>query len=877
MRTTSAKLFMDGAELNTTPIYSDSVKITFEREKDEMYRRTKLEGEFKFVKADFHKIYDAYMDAQFEIRLYDEDGILLAKGTFERTDCEFNVDDECCIVSVSSSDVYDKILAGMDNEYDLVSLAPERETITLMKRAILQIYVLKDTKLTNIVGNMSYEVDVASGIDTDNITASELKDTYNFEQIQSGTPTIIVSAVPSGFEYLLGNYEGYYDGTINSLFTQVGGTNKIGVRSRTWATSVVTYHWCFLDSNNEPIYKDGSLIQTRPYGRIRSPLEPMLWGYAAGAYQSFVRDDAWSTHYDAKDIFARILMDEVPTTPSGDVMRLASEDFVASNLNYHYSMKPTGIDGLADRLVTSDVVQDAPTKWGVNGNGKYFVQPNPKSTGDNVIPIGWNRWIPYSYWFDSSRTLAETIDIFSSSWELNDAYPLWSAISVLLGQIDPSITFSGTANYSKFLYGTIASSEIYGWIAQYLYITPITNVKKTYYSQAARKGTITLGQILEMLRATCQLYWFIDSSNRLRIEHISWFKNGGNYSQTTPLIDLTESKCSLPDKSWAFGQNTIKFSKSDLLKRYEFAWNDSVSDVFEGFPIDITDKFVGNGKTNKAQASNFISDVDLIMSTPDTLSDDCFALIGTTANKVCPIEGLGNFNMDFVAPVYVLQNPYLSFYRLELAYWVYNLGGYRAETSTYKTSKGENGVISVSGTQRVKTQTLRFPLASDLVGKEGLIKAGLGSGEWTKMTYTPEDGMVDAEIIMETAGVRVVSLGTFATISGKMTYEYDYGDSKAKIGFYGNNDTAPAYGYVKVTAKTKVRAAISATTLLNYGYAWVNASPLTGDTSAALLRVTGLNTAYKDMAAGATLYFGYSKIASRSWSVDKAEVEFEEI
>lgn len=877
MRTTSAKLFMDGAELNTTPIYSDSVKITFEREKDEMYRRTKLEGEFKFVKADFHKIYDAYMDAQFEIRLYDEDETLLAKGTFERTDCEFNVDDECCIVSVSSSDVYDKILAGMDNEYDLVSLAPERETITLKKRAILQIYVLKDTKLTNIIGNMSYEVDVASGIDTDNITATELKDTYNFEQIQSGTPTIIVSAVPAGFEYLLGTYEGEYDGTINSLFTQVGGTNKIGVRSRTWATSVVTYHWCFLDSNNEPIENDGHLIQTRPNGRIIGPSYATIWGYIKGTRPTFIPDEAWASSYDEKNIFARILMDEVPTTPSGDVMKLASEDFVASNLNYHYSMKPTGIDGLVNRLVTSDAVQDAPTKWGVNGAGKYFIQPAPKSSGDNVIPIGWNRWIPYSYWFNSSKSLSDTIDIFSSSWELNDAYPLWSAISVLLGQIDPTITFSGTMNYSKFLYGTIASSEIYGWVAQYLYITPITNVKKTYYNQAARKGTITLGQILGMLRSTCQLYWFIDSSNRLRIEHISWFKNGGNYSQTTPLIDLTEKTCPLPYKSWSFGQNTIKFSKSDLIKRYEFAWNDSVSDAFEGFPIDITDKFVGNGKTNKAQASNFVSDVDLIMSAPDSLSDDCFALIGTTSNKECPIVGLGNFGMDFVAPTYVLQNAYLSFYRLELAYWIYNLGGYRAQTSEYKTSKGENGVISVRGTQKVKTQTLRFPLSSDLVGKEGLIKAGLGSGEWTKMTYTPEDGMADAEIIMDTEGVRVVSLGTFTANSDKMTYEYDFGDGKAKIGFYGNKDTAPAYGYVKVTAKTKARASVSATTLLDYGYAWVNASPLTGDTSAALKRVTGLNTIFYDMDAGDSLYFGYSKLAARTWSVDSAVIEFEEI
>ena len=51
----------------------------------------------------------------------------------------------------------------------LWALAPVRERIRLTKRAILQVYVMHDTKVTNIIGNMSYEVNVASGIDTDNL------------------------------------------------------------------------------------------------------------------------------------------------------------------------------------------------------------------------------------------------------------------------------------------------------------------------------------------------------------------------------------------------------------------------------------------------------------------------------------------------------------------------------------------------------------------------------------------------------------------------------------------------------------------------------------------------------------------------------------
>ena len=74
-------------------------------------------------------------------------------------------------------------------------------------------------------------------------------------------------------------------------------------------------------------------------------------------------------------------------------------------------MTTQGISGLANAIISSNVVQDEPTKWGVNGEGKYYVRPNPLHTGDNVIPIGWSRWIPYSFWFNSRKHLRMSLPL----------------------------------------------------------------------------------------------------------------------------------------------------------------------------------------------------------------------------------------------------------------------------------------------------------------------------------------------------------------------------------------------------------------------------------------------------------------------------------
>ena len=69
-------------------------------------------------------------------------------------------------------------MGGIDNKYNLVELAPAANAIQMNKRAILQMYVEGDTKLTHIVGNMSYEVPCQTASYTD------LQNTFHFTEIE---------------------------------------------------------------------------------------------------------------------------------------------------------------------------------------------------------------------------------------------------------------------------------------------------------------------------------------------------------------------------------------------------------------------------------------------------------------------------------------------------------------------------------------------------------------------------------------------------------------------------------------------------------------------------------------------------------------------
>lgn len=877
MKTSKVDLYINGTLVNTHPIYPDDISIETERESGEMYRRTNISSTLTFLKADFDAIYNASIDASFEVRFYDaETDTFLARGTFEKTDCKFNLDDRICEVKVSSADDYDKILNGKGNEYDLVSLAPVRESVTLTKRAIIQLYVKGDTKVTNLIGNTSYEIDTRSSVDVggtstpvEELSVSEIL-RFNFYLLKY---VLNVSVTPnSAVAALVPQLAGTYTGSSKSGDTSIVLSNGRGcLLTLTQSSSTTPSGYFTWENTGERIVAYGDLCIT--YKWQNDTFYPEEINNNLYSETGSSRVYRGGTSYQELAFFCRMIYDKPYwATP----VKIPENDIVDNNLNYRYVVG-FGLAGAASRLKESNVVQDEPTKWGVNGDGKYFVKPTEPSPLQEVnaryIPIGWNLWSPSSYWFLAGSGLYSWTENWDNPFTLKDAYPLWSAIDVLLQKIDPTIRFDGTSTFSQFLYGSISQSVIVAWVSQLLYITPITNVKKTYYNQAARKGTITLEQILNMLKSTCQLYWFIDDDKRLRIEHITWFKNGGNYAQATPLVDLTAIKSPMSKKPWAFNENTIEYDKSLLIKRYEFGWASECTEPFDGYPINIHNGFAKDGNTESASVANFISDIDLIISTPDSLPDDCFALIGTNSNKQCIIADIGTYSMDINCPSYRLQNPYLSFHFLELAYWNYDLGGNYATLEGLKTSQGYEGMLKVYGTKRIKKQSVKFPIVAGNVGKEGLIKTDLGNGEWVKSKYTLEDGMTEMDLIYDTADTSLVSIGEVVKTNSLFTYvAYANG-----IDFSGNDSAHNGVIYAFVTANRNVTATITAQSEPNVSFGWANTSPLSvvRSNTPTSAKISGDATMVNiNMDKGDTLFFGYYNGMPDSEYGDQISVRF---
>ena len=87
----------------------------------------------------------------------------------------------------------------------------------------------------------------------------------------------------------------------------------------------------------------------------------------------------------------------------------------------------------------------------------------------------------------------------------------------------------------------------------------------------------------------------------------------------------------------------------------------------------------------------------------------------------------------------------------------------------------------------------------------------LGTGEWTKSKYTSEDGMVDMEIIMETAEPLLVEYGSFTHLStGVMELDVEEGGHQMIFTFDGGKSGATDWGYTRITANKRVNVRIYA-------------------------------------------------------------------
>ncbi len=937
MKDLNIKLKINGVytQNDVHPVFGDDIKINISREENQIFKREKIEGTFKFVGNEFDLIYQCSIFTKFTLEIYRED-VFVGSAGFIRTDCEFNLDDKICSVKLTIKDIYEKILNGYDNKYNLVKLAPQRESVTMTKRAVLQFYVRGENVVTNVVGGVHYEQSCKEVID-----ASELTNTYHFGGYLPLSYIYINNVIDATAPAeISGRY--FIDSVSSGTgLTYINESNRYSIQ-----LIYVIAGWLLI--LNDSITNTNLASVT--IANIQSGSQAITFVKAGSSGVNY----ASGTFNSDGDLYCRVLL---PKYVDKSFERDINNDITNYDSNYPY-VSSASLAQFAPKMTMVVDKSTTPTEWGIDSEGKYFTYPtlnaDQQKNGTSPIPIGQSHWERMSSWLLSDDDVNDLVDDFDDTFVLKDSYPIWSAIAVLLHEIDDTITFEGTQDYSMFLYLSGTNLHIYSYdfpsYRNALHITPISNIKKTFYEQAAQKGEISLKQILDMLRNVYNCYWFIDSDNRLRIEHIVYFKNGNSYNveKPTPSIDVTTKKNLPTGESWGFAQNTVEYETGECPARYEFNWGNNCTYPFVGEPIDVKDIYLDASRKESVGIENFLADIDYIVSNPSEVSDDLFAVF--EVNKLTKKVDIFDVRLNDESPKYKVQNPYLSMIVAEQYYYPFDLSGWKAYAGEYE--------LDVYKTKGIKKQTLSCPLTLAEMRSIGVIHTEIGDGTIDKLDaeintlyakntiyYEEAKSVLDKIYYMDFASNRgyiqffnptntKVRLKIGLVVSGKIVSVHyldvplggnnilfvDIGqsagvgispvimdaedisaftinrkfrkidgamrldDSASSNGKYvlelseskniGSND----YAGIHITANRAIKITLQASTEANYDYGYMSVSnPVCTSKSLAEVYVSGTESVSKTIYAGESRYVGFFKDGTTSGNDDKVTITIEEV
>lgn len=704
------------------PIYGQDLKKSYQKEENEQFFREKLEGDLFFVGSDFDYINSQDIEFEYGVVIFKSNdfkfyfGQPFSKyydGKFAKTDCEFDADNKQVNVSVETIDEYNDILAGIENEYDLVRLAPEIESINYKKRPIIQVAIPGDSVVSCYWGGNFFEID-ADVPDDENVLYN---DYYFAKSLEYRNGYATVTRIT---EDAAGAYAGKIV-YINKDHLSWELKNSNDYRLSCASTKVKENNYIHVINLYSP--NGTQLFPQLRYEDVKFP-----------STITFRKDDVIVEFVGLANIslFMRYITD-VESVNGVPTNTIPENDFVTNNQNYKRCIPYKNEDCFNFNYALSD----ESTIYGKGYNGKYFTQPYTWAYVYYYM-TGRNSWNYISLWFTPPVFDAVQESLMWSDIRLNDAFPIYSCIQKLIQQIAPNVTHEGTTQYSEFLYGQPNVVSGYSFT---LFLTPKTNILSSYYKIPAQTAKITLRSIFDMLRDTFRCYWFVENG-RLRIEHISFFQNGGSYEGNNRQIsiDATQIVNARTGKTWAFGTNKWTYDKEEIPERYEFSWGDDTTENFAGNPIIVKSNFVSKGNIKEITISDYNPDVDLMLLNPSAMNKDGFALLaatGTSGNYTLPIARFNIGTQEFR-----LQNGYVAFYVLQPLYYIYDLPAKIVEINGIETT--------ARNTTKNKIQDITLPVGVDDPETKNLIKTGLGLGVINELSINLQSRMAEIELSYET-------------------------------------------------------------------------------------------------------------------------------
>ena len=707
------------------PIYKDDLAKDFEKESGQEFFRAKLSGKLTFESDDYTFIVSKAFETQFVLEIFisynaGQSWTSYWRGTFWKTDCEFDGDAETVVVQPTVLDQYNDILAGLDKEYNLIDLAPSMAQIKADKRPMIQVYVPGQNVVGCFLSGMWWEQEAEPESDETKLVNNFYFSLNKVMTIADVTGSMSPQLPDSFTKTTLGNsrFNPREQGT-----TEFTGTTYKLVYGYGASSSGSQYSWSIVRiSDNVTLWRLAVSNQAPPLLPTNFTLTPVANSGATGNVTLYVHDIP---------VYSRFVCDTQQISGL-NTYAIPDDDIVENNRNY------TRVIGyyFPDTIYFSTALTETPNQWGLYQPGKYYQPPYLYWTPE-LFPVARNAWGRVSIWFTFSAFDWIVEESGRQSFTIRHAYPLWSVLKVLLAQIAPNIDFRANYQCSQFLY-PYDVNPISGYDFG-LFITPKSNIVTAGYDQPAQKAPITLRNVFDMLRDCFRCYWFVDDNNHLHIEHIQYFRNGGSYSGSPVVgIDLTTQQVPRNGKPWAFGRDQFKFDKPAMAARYQFGWMDDVTQLFDGFPIDIISKYVNPDNIEQIDVSRFTSDIDYILLNPGAVSKDGFVLLGAINQNGGYALPYYNFEID--GNDHYLQNAYVAFCLLQ-QYYAYDM-----PAPLYSI----NGVqMYAQGIKKLKNQTIRFPLLNDPDLVE-LVKTNLGNGTIEKLSVNLSSRNANATLKYDT-------------------------------------------------------------------------------------------------------------------------------
>jgi len=677
-----------GPVTTANPVWGDDAAIESSRGDGFAFFRDQLGGQFLFLGDDARSIIDADIEDEIVFVLEWWNGAAWEvenTSVFTKTDCDIsdNPGDVRVEPDFRTRDRYEKVLAGMEREFDLIELAPAITEVLYTRQALFQLYENGSTVLTSVLSGVYFEetvtpetsgttllTDYFFGIlghygaivyDPDDLPVPDVRGSYSnetgllsgtFRRVDDGTYRIQLNDLGSGnFQFVIIQVSGsvtVYEAGVNealdeAVFESLTTASTVRFHASVWYARLLTNLEVLPDTTpTNPINDPDLSADTGAYTRA----------LGIGGGSDGFGTNVWGSPYEKQIVIAA---DAVATpTPYGKFPVLA-----------------------------------------MFSGGDYYPRPS-----GSAIPLQRSVWNDTSAWFNFNTVFRDFQETAGEEIRLRNAYKLGDVITALLAAIDPDLTHEvDNDDYSDFLYG--AANPLRGNALTAL-ITPKSNILNPEYSVPARKAKIRLSDVMGLCWGFYKAQWDLDIAFEIikfRIEQIQFYENGKSYSAEVVGTDLTTAIEGKTAKPWARDTNSYKYNKAKIPDRIEMTWMDEATKPFRGVPIAIRSRYAEPGNIETLNLSPFSADVDYALLRAQEFSTDGFFFLEAE------LDG-SEFRLPFVEVVvegetFNVQNGYASIAYAQEQYHV------KVMPATRVTINGVD--VEADSVARNRRQELDFP------------------------------------------------------------------------------------------------------------------------------------------------------------------------